>query len=935
MTGRVAGIGGRAAGVVAGIRERIEGAGRKTMGAGVEIGTGSGAAVSVEDGARGAAPGDAAVGRLLDAVHAGQARQVPKLLEPLDAAARKEALGRLKALRAEVRSWDWKRGQEAARIRRGLYVAGAGCHTGAAAAATWLAGSDMLGWQLKDATPVLAVLADRDPAWLADVAGRLAKRRNVAETVHELIHGLVVRSGCPVPATDGYVLGWTRKVTDKRLLERLRADPQTPVLVAHALSMGETPDRLTWSVGPEAPTHWPTALTTLVAEGVLDRAEVVDLCAARLLRGGRARDLKFPLEVLRLLAPTREELRERVPDWIGMAADAPSPVAGYAQEVLAGLAVEGALPTGALAEMTGAVLFRTEKKLVRAQLTLVGKVLARERGAAGELLPAVAEAFGHEDTGVQERALKLVGRYLSAVDAEVRAELAEAAGLLGPSHRRAAVEVFGDALAEPDSGPYEEILPPVPGPEPVAPAAATVGALVEELVAKGLMEDPVAFERALDGLVRHAHRDRAAVAEAVREAFPTEVWEMPHHFTHYPHGIHVVLAALLGLVERSVIDVHRTEVPARNSCSHEGLSGVLRARLWEAAALAGTDELPFLLATPTLHTGGIDPLVLVERLRAYRDAGVEPAPVDLAQALVRVLRADPSAGRAAGEAAALGTPAGLRLAAWLRDEDALGATVRLSPRGDLRSSGKWWLIDRIAVGFGERAVVREEFPPAFHWLGGAVPAAPHRCYHWSGDRAQWASVLPADREVLAACLLPAMAHSVDEDQRETTEPLTALAEAGGQVGRAVHLALAFGLGCVDSDDRLRAVDALLVLASRGELNARALGAELAWLVAEGALKPNRVADAARTAAVTGAYGTVWAVLEAMLPEPLGAEKPVRGLGELLAVAADCVERCGARGELAGLERVASARGSSQLVVQAGRLLNALRQGVDQPLTETT
>nr|WP_324610439.1 MULTISPECIES: DUF6493 family protein [unclassified Streptomyces] len=911
------------------------------MGAGMGIGTESGAAVSVSvsvsvgHGARGGAPDGAAVGRLLDAVRAGQARRVPKLLEPLDAAARKEALGRLKALRAEVRSWDWKRGNEAARIRRGLYVAGAGCHTGAAAAATWLAGGDMLGWDLKDATPVLAVLADRDPAWLADVAGRLAKRRTVAESAYELVRGLVVRSGCPVPATDGYVLGWTRKVTDERLLERLRADPQTPVLVAHALSMGETPDRMTWSVGPEAPTHWPTALTTLVAEGTLDRAGVVDLCVSRLLRGGRARDLRFPLEVLRLLAPAGEELRERIPDWVGMAADAPSPVAGYAQEVLAGLAGAGTLPVGALAEMTGAVLFRTERKLVRAQLTLVGKVLARERGAAGELLPAVAEAFGHEDTGVQERALKLVGRYLPAVDAEVRGELAEAAGLLSPAHRRAAAEVFGDALVAVDSGPYEEILPPVPEPERVAPPAATVAELVEELVARGLMEDPVAFERAFDGLVRHAHRDRAAVAEAVREAFAKASWDTPHHFTHHTHGIHVVLASLLGLVERSVIDVHRAEVPDPDSCTHEALSGVLEARLWEAAALVGTDELPFLLATPTLGTGGIDPVVLVERLRAYRDAGVEPAPADLGQALLRVLRADPPAGRAAGEAAALGTAAGLRLAARLRDEDALGATVRFLPRGSEQFSGKCWLIDRTVVEFGERAVVREEFPPAFHWLGGAVRSAPQRCYHWIGERAQWASVLPADREVLAACLLPAMAHSVDGEQRGTTEPLTALAEAGGPVGRAVHLALAFGLGCVDSDDRLRAVDALLVLASRGELNARALGAELAWLVAEGSLKPNRLTDAVRTAAVTGAYGTVWAVLEAMLPELLGAEKPVRGLGELLAVAADCVERCGARGEVAGLEGTASARGSSQLVAQAGRLLNALRQEVDQTPTETT
>lgn len=313
------------------------------------------------------------------------------------------------------------------------------------------------------------MLADRDRAWTADVAHRLAARPTVAENSYGLIHGLVERSGCAVPATDGYVLAWTRQITDSRLLERLREDPHTPVLVPHALAMAETPDRLTWSVGPEAPTHWPTALATLVTEGVLDRAQVVDLCVSRLLRGGRARDLRFPLDVLRLVEPNAAERRERVPDWIGMTADAPSPVAGYAQEVLAGLAAEGALATGALVEMTGGVLFRTEKKLVRAQLTLVGKVLAREPGVADELLPAVAEAFGHEDTTIQERALKLVGRHVAAVDASVRGELAEQAGLLSPVHRPTAVELFGEALEVESGTPYEEILPPVPEREAVAP----------------------------------------------------------------------------------------------------------------------------------------------------------------------------------------------------------------------------------------------------------------------------------------------------------------------------------------------------------------------------------------------------------------------------------------------------------------------------------
>ncbi|MBB4981894.1 MULTISPECIES: DUF7824 domain-containing protein [Streptomyces] len=922
--------------------------------------------------AGGGGQGDARVEELLAAVRDGEAARMPGLLEPLDAAARKAALARLKELRAEVRAGKWATPPyHPNRIRSALYVAGAGCHPTAAAAASWLGARDLLIWE-EDKVLALEVLGDRDPEWAADLAGRLAKRRTAAENSYPLLHGLMVRSGYRVPPTDGYVTGWAWHITDDRLVERLREDPQTPVLVAHALAMAEPPERLARSLGRRPERYWPFALRTLVEEGILDRAQILDVCVSRLLRGGPIRNLRLPLEMVRLLAPDAEELRQRIPDWVGIAAEAPSLVAGYAQDVLVELASAELLPVGALAEMTAGVLFRTEKKLVRAQLALVGKVLAREPGAAGELLPAVTEAFASEDTDVQERALKLVGRHLPAVDAEVRRELAEAAGLLGPTHRQAAEELFGADLEQEARLPYEEILPPVPEPQRLAPAATTVEELMAQLVVRRLAEEPAAFERALDGLVRHAHADRAAVAEAVREAFPRPRWEQePHYFTHETHGVHVVLAGLLGVLDPALVDVRRTQGHGSVACLHQALSGVLDARLWEAAGLVGTAALPFLLATPTWHTGAIDPLVLVDRLREYRDAGVEPAPTDLAQALVRVLRADPSAERAAEEAAALGTEPGRRLAAWLRgeataaravqgaaadepvpsatadepvpsasgggavaDAASVGATVRFLQRDEDRTLRRLWLADRLVVGIDEHPAVRAEFPPAFQWLGGALEATPRRCTHWIEGRAQWSTVLPADREVFAACLLPTLTSSTEGDSRGTTEPLTALVEAEGPVGRAVLLALAFGLGCVDADDRLRAVDAVLVLAARGELDARGLGAELAWLVAEGSVKPNRLADAARTAAATGAYGTVWAVLAAMLPELLAAAKPVRGLGEVLAVAADCVERCGAVGEVSGLGASASGRGSSQLVVQAKRLLGALRQGVDQPPTET-
>ncbi|MET9375697.1 DUF6493 family protein [Streptomyces sp. NPDC002992] len=874
---------------------------------------------------------------LLVAVREGRAEDVPGLLKELGSAGRKTALPEVKALRTEVRGWDWERWHEQTKVQRALRVAGAGCHTGAAAAAAWIGGRDLFDWDRSTTDLLLDVLSDREPAWLGDVAQRLAERPAVAQDEYRLVHELVARSGCAVPTADGYILGWTAEMTDGTLLERLRDDPQTPILVPRIFDMIETPDRLTWSGGPGSPTHWPTALKALADEGVLDRATLVTGCVARLLRGGRPRDLRFPLTLIQLLGTDVEERRGRTAEWIGMAADAPSPVAAYAQEVLAGLAAEGWLSVQDLAEMTGPVLFRTEKKLVRAQLSLLAKELRRVPGAASELLPLVADAFGHADTGIQERALKLVGRHLAEVDERVREELAGAAAALSPAHRQEAEELFGAAAGADDDLPYEEILPPVPEPRRVAGPAETVAELIEDLVAvsKGRTDAPEEFERALDGLVRHAHRRREELIGAVEAAFADAFWmekdpdgRNRDPFHHGTYGVDVVLAALMGRVRHERI--HHASVHGRrvDSCAHLGMDRVVDARLWEAASLIGSERLPFLLAAPTWHTGAIEPSVLVERLRAYRDAGIEPAPVDLAQALLRVRKADPSAQDAAVRAAELGTPAGARLADWLTADASLAPAVRLLPRSHAedktKREGNWRLMDRLVLKIRERRAVREEFPPMFQWLGGADVEVTHRCTHWIGEQQHWPGVLPDDRETLATWLLRGLAVAVEWDQRGVTWGLTALAESDGPVGPATHLAVAIGLGCRHAEDRLTAVDALLVLAARGDLDAPRLGGTLAGLVGEGTVKPNRLADASRTAAATGAYATTWAVLAGALPDLLAAEKPVRGLGELLAVAADCVERCGATAEIPALDAVAERGGSSQLVVQARRLRKALR-----------
>ncbi|MFD0024257.1 DUF6493 family protein [Streptomyces sp. NPDC058382] len=880
---------------------------------------------------------------LLTAVREGRHQDVPALLTPLDRAERRLALAELKLVRKEARGQDWR---ERTKTLKAVLVAGAGCHSGAAGCATWIGARELREWVHSPYPWVLAVLAGRDPAWLADLAHRLAARSVDSDAEYRLVSEVSRMAGCSLPVSDGMVRGWVERVSRTRwqqkphrpLTDVLRADPHLGALAPHLLEMPELPGTVTWGGGPDA--EWPPALTTLAAEGALDRSVLLDRCTTRLLRGGKTADLRFCLLLLRGLEPDAQEETERVADWIAMAGDSPSPVAGYAQEVLTRLDGLGRLSVARLADASGPVLFRAEKKLVRAQLVLLGKVLRRDPAAAGQLLPVVAEAFGHPDIGIQERALKLVARHLPKSSPQLREELAVAAALLGPVHRPAALALFGDLL---DDGPagdgYEEVLPTAPAPRRLAPPPQSTAEVVEDVVSlvRSGTRDVTDFERALDGLVRCAHTDRGALADALRPALADQWWAHSGHqdgtvlrSTRNLDGLHIVAASLLGRTSEQAIADSRSRWTATGTCFHAALDGVTRDRLWEAAAAIRTGELPFLLATPTWHTGSLDPVELVDRLRRYQELGVDPGPADFGQALLRVRR---SGGRdAAGRAAGLGTAEGDRLAAWIRADEAVAPVLRPhvetgtpAPRGWLQQSAAG--ARRVLLATRERLVIQQEFPRAFHWLGRPHSPEQQRCYHWSASAPQLA-VLPEDAETLAAWLLPSVTTCAD-DQRGGAWALPALVEAGGPAGRAMHLALAYALGARYPEDRLSAVDALLILAAGDRLDAALLGSELAVLIERGLVKPGRLADSAGTAAATGAYRTVLSVLVPVLPGLLAHERAPRGLNDLLAVAAECAEHGGppGTGPIAGLAATAARGGSTQLARQAARLGAAWRQEV--------
>ncbi|MEU8774169.1 DUF6493 family protein [Streptomyces sp. NPDC048606] len=472
----------------------------------------------------------------------------------------------------------------------------------------------------------------------------------------------------------------------------------------------------------------------------------------------------------------------------------------------------------------------------------------------------------------------------------------------------------------------QDILPTVP---PVRRIDAAPDGLAETVAATADHLDSwtptvAEFERVLDGLVRQAHRDRVALVVALWEAVGHRYAEEETE-AHRLSGVDVVVATLLSRVPGYSLRPDRVRrSKGHEECAQGGLELVLAARMREIGyALLCGHLLPFPLATPTWDTGALDAAELVERLAEYRRHGARPGPVDFGQALLRVRRPDPAAARAA---ARLGTDEGDRLAAWLGPDGGPGVPVRRVVAPDPGAHRAWTragtTVPQVVLASGRRPLLPAEFPEAFHWLD-----RPHegftRCYHWHAGHAIRAAVLPEDRDTQAGWLLPGVTLAATAGDHGGSWMLPHLARLGGPAGPGLHAAVAAGLGGRYPDDRAPAVEALLVLAARGELDVVLLGRELAAMVALGTVKPNRLAEAARSAAAAGAYATVWAVLAEVLPAVLPS---VRGAGEVLAVAADCAERSGARGPVpAALATAAARSGSSRTVTEARRLRAALTQ----------
>ncbi|MFF4339266.1 hypothetical protein ACFY00_04895 [Kitasatospora sp. NPDC001540] len=869
---------------------------------------------------------------LVTAVRAGDFPAVGRLVEALPDARRRAALPRLGRLRRELRDSATSRAGAAT----ALLIAGAVCHTAPSGAADWIGGRDfdVRHW----AHPPLVALLDARPAdWQREVALRLARRPadrtgwdNPAP--YQIAEHLLRRSDTPPPAEPGFVTDWMRDRDRPEprpwrralppgpdLYARLRADGFTPVLAPLVFDTGSVQELSgPWAAkGPEQ--RWPAVLARLAAEGVIDRAALLGRGFARLVRGGGQGEVRAYLGVLRELAPGVAELAENRRALLAML-DGDSVVAGYALESLVALDASGLLGEGEVREAAEAVSARPEKKLLRAQLGWLDRVAAGGRVEAA--LRGLAGCLGHPDRQVQGQALKVIKRYVDSAAGEVLAELRAAALLLDPAHAGVAAEVLGVAV-EASVGGVADRLPEVPRPVAVPAPFGTPAELAEELAAAmAAPDESVAFERLLDGLVRQVWTDRAALAAALAPVLPGHEWRV----------LGVLAGAATGAVPRPRVLRALQSRQARLFSAWEFRGPVgefFAARLHETAWRLAADPVPFLLSTPTWCHGALDARELVARLARYEELGVQPGPVDFAQALLRTV-GDGSEG-----AEALTSPAGRQLAAWLRGGGLPHRESVVVPPGTWRFGVRCADSRRYAEqpelpeqDLAHLAIPALDVPgvePADgvpravrELLGPSEPFFRRSAVEDSVPGARWTALLPHHREESALRLTGQLADSAqDTPVRGNPQVLPLLAETDGPCGFAVHQALAYGLGAGHAEDRSATVEAVLSLAAQRQLDPAALAREALELLTLGAVKPNRLA-ATLAELADPAPGLTWSILAIVVPGLLDG-RPPRGAADLLAVAVDAARRSGARGPIDAVTRTAARKGATKLLAEARSL----------------
>ena len=781
-----------------------------------------------------------------------------------------------------------------------LRVAGAGCLGGAAAVAAWLARRDLRPVRGIDgiAVHVLTAVSPRTSAWRLDLARRLADRLRPSDfdrwqpdyMFWEVVVGLFAEAE-QIPRTEGIVVGWVRRHIGTDPAD----DPLFPVMAPAIFDADAAGEYLSRFVGADYGSAFvnPAEVMSARVLGNMKRDELLDGCLRRLLRGGTQRELAWFVHLHESLAPSPEEAASRLRDYLRLL---PASVSAVAESAFARVrAVDESEPLDqeTFVEAARALLFRPERRIVKATLSWLDRTAA-SADRQGISIELVAGAFGHEHSEIRERAVRIVTKRVTSADPLTAETVRRSASVLPSTERNVIAAAYGAVEVDTIEVP---VLPPVV-PRELDPPIASPAELREAIIEDHHGWDPAwpEVERLMAALVTHGP---AAIGELRPDI------EQYGGFYH-PEGNDILLNALLAGSPRPVDDVLES-APAPDA--------LFRRRFREAADLLGG---PALLATPTSATGHLDPEIFAARLRAWEAAGRQPGRFDLEQALLR-LPLDGDRRLLDG----LVSPAAATARAWM-SADGPGSVDLTYRIAKIKAWGPDHWDRRRTDDRVTRLVVTgtcaSDLDSASRLFTLDTSREKSDIFEWSAR--WWPSVLPSHREVIAAHLLDqAACWPTGEYEQDGT--ILALSEATGATDRATATVLLYALASQRAVDRAAALDALLSLAAQNALPAAELGHHLGVFIGTGDIVLGRVVASLTEAVRAGAH--LWplftAAITALLPTPDTA--PPTGMADLLAAASEAADTHRIRDTIPALTAWTPKSRSTRVAREAARLRTVL------------
>jgi hypothetical protein len=754
------------------------------------------------------------------------------------------------------------------------------------------------GWGLTNEyiEDAVRILGKRSPPWMPEFVDGL-----LDEGSHwswRLARGLVRADLVPTPGHPEYYRGTVRGVPDfnmkdrRPLVQQLEKDPG--LIGEHLIGMLATegtgrlltfhdnfqesePDYL-----PDAKAFpegtWRDALLALIADGRMDRQQLLDVILAAPLRDWAMTDLVWYAGMHEAIGPTTVEVISRQTTYTRLLTVEHGPSVKLAQSAILRVIDDERFQPIPVLDVSRATLARSDKTAVSAQLRLLEKIHKVHPGLP--FAETVRVASDHPRPDIREQAAKFLRQ-------------------------------LGDTA--PAAEAQAPFTVPTPEPHPVAPAIEPIGSadeLSELLLALIEEVDAVQMERAIDGLLRLADERPRTSGLLLQRAMQCE------YYADDPRVAPIVLSQAW-LTPRSrfrdgewPIVLGHTIFPAE-AASPETFVGALGRRLTGVAqALRGGHCAS--LALPTRTDGSLDVETLNRRLSSASRRR-EPPEAELALALLRVAPAERH---------------GVEIPGWLR-KSRTADRVMSSPAHSWErhvvayKRMNWEPVRRVPVfrnsaareGDALDGILSRRQPERT-----AGVEANYGEYEGAFERtlAMGALLLPHDLDVLAAHAHPYLDRDLRKDRATTTPILDAIARARTPNREPESSALVLGLAAKDARARTAAQDALLDLARYGLLDGSCLGRQAALHLKDDIVVGQRVSSGLVEVA-RGSDAAVLPVLDAL--QELVAVVPGRkDAGVFMELTADLSERASRPIKLPEEFRTLAATKSSSLLAKAARRL---------------